>query len=154
MMNKTFCGYVSILGKPNVGKSTLLNKILNKKVSITSRKSQTTRNNILGIKTSKNMQAVFIDSPGIHGSAGRTMNKVLNKSALGLIEDSDLIIFMTHRLQLDAQDEFILRKLKESNAKVICAINKIDQIKSQNQLLPFIDQIKDTKYVDTHMQKV
>ena len=120
MMNKTFCGYVSILGKPNVGKSTLLNKILNKKVSITSRKSQTTRNNILGIKTSKNMQAVFIDSPGIHGSAGRIMNKVLNKSALGLIEDSDLIIFMTHRLQLDAQDEFILRKLKESNAKVIC----------------------------------
>ena len=143
MMNKTFCGYVSILGKPNVGKSTLLNKILNKKVSITSRKSQTTRNNILGIKTSKNMQAVFIDSPGIHGSAGRIMNKVLNKSALGLIEDSDLIIFMTHRLQLDAQDEFILRKLKESNAKVICAINKVDQIKSQNQLLPFIDQIKD-----------
>ena len=80
-MKKQFCGYISIVGKPNVGKSTLLNTILEKKISITSRKSQTTRNNILGVKTDEAHQMIFLDTPGIHIKATKTLNKVLNHSA-------------------------------------------------------------------------
>ena len=83
-MTKQYCGYISIVGKPNVGKSTLLNTILDKKISITSRRSQTTRNNIIGVKTQDNYQMVFLDTPGIHLKATRTLNKVLNHSALSL----------------------------------------------------------------------
>ena len=97
-------GYVSIIGKPNVGKSTILNHILGKKISITSRKSQTTRNNILGIKNVDNAQLIFADTPGMHIKSPKIMNKVLNKSAEGLIEYSDIILFVTQRLKLDEQD--------------------------------------------------
>ena len=93
-MKKRFCGYISIVGKPNVGKSTLLNTILDKKISITSRKSQTTRNNILGVKTDEEFQMIFLDTPGIHLKATKTLNKVLNHSALSVIEDSDLVLFV------------------------------------------------------------
>ena len=92
-MPKEYCGYISIIGKPNVGKSTILNAILEKKVSITSRKSQTTRNNILGVKTHKNKQMIFIDTPGMHIKSEKTMNKILNRSAQSIIEDSDLVLF-------------------------------------------------------------
>mgnify|MGYP001269575587 CR=1 FL=1 len=86
-MTKQFCGYISIVGKPNVGKSTLLNTILDKKISITSRKSQTTRNNIIGVKTDDEFQMIFLDTPGIHMQAKKTLNKVLNHSALSVIQN-------------------------------------------------------------------
>ena len=103
-MDKNYCGYISIIGKPNVGKSSILNTILDKKVSITSRKSQTTRNNILGIKTIKNKQMIFIDTPGMHIKSKKTMNKILNKSAESIIEDSDIIILVLQRLKIDMLD--------------------------------------------------
>ena len=96
-MDKQYCGYISIIGKPNVGKSTIINAILKKKISITSRKSQTTRNNILGIKTIKDKQMIFIDTPGMHMKSQKTMNKVLNKSAQSIIEDSDIVLFVLQR---------------------------------------------------------
>ena len=96
-MSKNYCGYISIIGKPNVGKSSIINKILEKKVSITSRKSQTTRNNILGVKTDQNKQMIFIDTPGMHIKSQRTMNKILNKSAQSIVEDSDLVLFVVQR---------------------------------------------------------
>jgi len=144
-MHKEFCGYISIIGKPNVGKSTILNAFLEKKVSITSRKSQTTRNNILGIKTNGNNQMIFIDTPGMHVKSQKTMNKILNKSAQSIIEDSDIVLFVLHRLSLDKEDELILEKLKGKDLKVICVINKIDQIEDKNKLLPFIEKIS-SKY--------
>ena len=140
-MLKQFCGYISIIGKPNVGKSTILNSILNKKVSITSRKSQTTRNNILGIKTENNKQMIFIDTPGMHIKSKRTMNKILNKSAQGIIEDSDIILFVIQRLSIDNEDEMILKKLQQTGQKIICVINKIDQVDNKNKFLPFIEKI-------------
>ena len=140
-MLKQFCGYISIIGKPNVGKSTILNSILNKKVSITSRKSQTTRNNILGIKTENNKQMIFIDTPGMHIKSKRTMNKILNKSAQGIIEDSDIILFVIQRLSIDNEDEQILKKLQQTGQKTICVINKIDQVDNKNKFLPFIEKI-------------
>ena len=140
-MLKQFCGYISIIGKPNVGKSTILNSILDKKVSITSRKSQTTRNNILGIKTEINKQMIFIDTPGMHIKSKRTMNKILNKSAQGIIEDSDIILFVIQRLSIDNEDEQILKKLQQTGQKTICVINKIDQVDNKNKFLPFIEKI-------------
>ena len=105
---KKFCGLVSIVGRPNVGKSTLLNKIIEQKISITSRKSQTTRNNILGIKTKENFQMVFVDTPGVHMNATKAMNRVLNQTALGAIQDADVIIFMIQRNKINALDELII----------------------------------------------
>ena len=140
-MHKQFCGYISIIGKPNVGKSTILNSVLDKKVSITSRKSQTTRNNILGIKTENNKQMIFIDTPGMHIKSKRTMNKILNKSAQGIIEDSDIILFVIQRLSIDNEDEQILKKLQQTGQKTICVINKIDQVDNKNKFLPFIEKI-------------
>ncbi|GIS48756.1 MAG: hypothetical protein Ct9H90mP22_3440 [Gammaproteobacteria bacterium] len=140
-MSKKYCGYISIIGKPNVGKSTIINSILEKKVSITSRKSQTTRNNILGVKTVENRQLIFIDTPGMHVKSQKTMNKILNKSAQSIIEDSDIVVFVLQRLSLDNEDISIIKKLKETNPFVICVINKIDQISKKDKLLPFIDKI-------------
>ncbi|MAR94787.1 MAG: GTPase Era [Gammaproteobacteria bacterium] len=140
-MHKEYCGYISIIGKPNVGKSTIINSILEKKISITSRKSQTTRNNILGIKTAGNKQMIFIDTPGMHIKSKKTMNKILNKSAQSTIEDSDLILFVIQRLSLDKEDKLIIEKLKEINQRTICVINKIDQIDHKDKLLPFIEKL-------------
>jgi len=140
-MNKTYCGYISIIGKPNVGKSTILNHILGKKISITSRKSQTTRNNILGIKTDGVRQMIFADTPGMHIKSPKVMNKVLNRSAESLIEDSDIILFVVQRLTLDEEDLSVLKKLKEANSKVICVVNKVDQVSDKNKLLPMIGRL-------------
>jgi len=151
-MGKNYCGYVSIIGKPNVGKSTILNTILNKKISITSRKSQTTRNNILGIKNIKNKQMIFIDTPGMHIKSEKTMNRILNKSAQGIIEDSDIILFVLQRLSLDQQDKLILEKLDNINSKIICVINKVDQVEDKNKLLPFISRLSEEyTFEEIHM---
>ena len=140
-MTKQFCGYISIVGKPNVGKSTLLNAFLDKKISITSRKSQTTRNNILGVKTDKEFQMIFIDTPGIHMKATKTLNKVLNHSALSVIEDSDLVLFLIQRTSLQDQDRQVLKKIKETKVPAICVLNKVDQVQNKNDLLPLIQEI-------------
>ena len=142
-MTDSLCGYISIIGKPNVGKSTILNHILGRKISITSRKSQTTRNNILGIKNIENAQLIFADTPGMHIKSPKIMNKVLNKSAEGLIDYSDIVLFVTQRLKLDDQDMSVLKKLKEANAKVICVVNKIDQIEDKQKLLPLMERLSE-----------
>ena len=144
-MDNQYCGYVSIIGKPNVGKSSIINAILNKKVSITSRKSQTTRNNIIGFKTESNKQMILIDTPGMHIKSQKTMNKILNKSAQSIIEDSDVILFVLQRLSIDKEDELIIEKIKDADQKIICVINKIDQIENKNKLLPFIEKLSSFK---------
>jgi GTP-binding protein Era len=120
-----------------------LNHILGRKISITSRKSQTTRNNILGIKNIENAQLIFADTPGMHIKSPKIMNKVLNKSAEGLIDYSDIVLFVTQRLKLDDQDMSVLKKLKEANAKVICVVNKIDQIEDKQKLLPLMERLSE-----------
>ena len=137
----TRSGYVSIIGKPNVGKSTLLNELLEKKISITADKSQTTRNNIMGIKTHGETQIIFLDTPGIHSKKTKVLNKVLNKSAQGVIEDSDLVLFLVQRNQLDELDQKVLDILKGTDQQVICVINKIDQLTDKQKLLPFIERL-------------
>ena len=134
------CGYVTIIGKTNVGKSTFLNKFLEKKVSITANKSQTTRSNIYAIKSLKTTQIIFIDTPGIHKKSEKTINKVLRKKPAEVIHDVDVIIFMVSGTKFDAIDKESLDLANESHAKKILVINKIDLVKNKKQLFSFVEK--------------
>ncbi len=144
-MNLSRCGYIAIIGRPNVGKSTLLNAILGKKISITSRKPQTTRSQILGIKSLDNIQAIFIDTPGIHKQEKFAMNRYMNRLASSVIPDADIILFMIEAGRFQEEDELVLQKLQSAHAPVFLLINKVDTIKDKNQLLPFIEKMS-SKY--------
>ena len=135
----TKCGYVTIIGKTNVGKSTFLNKFLEKKVSITANKSQTTRSNIYAIKSLKTTQIIFIDTPGIHKKSEKTINKVLRKKPAEVIHDVDVIIFMVSGTKFDEIDKESLNLANESNAKKILIINKIDLVKNKQDLFSFVE---------------
>ena len=135
----TKCGYVTIIGKTNVGKSTFLNKFLDKKVSITANKSQTTRSNIYAIKTLKTTQIIFIDTPGIHKKSEKTINKVLRKKPAEVIHDVDVIIFMVSGTKFDEIDKESLKLIEESHAKKILVINKIDLVKNKQDLFSFVE---------------
>lgn len=135
-------GFVSIIGRPNVGKSTLVNTIINKKVAITSNVSGTTRNIIQGIYNDNNTQIVFVDTPGIHKPINR-LGKVLNKEALSLTKDVDLILFVVDTFAgIGKGDKFILDMLKSSDIPVILVLNKIDEI-NEERLLRTINEYKD-----------
>ena len=134
------CGYVTIIGKTNVGKSTFLNKFLEKKVSITANKSQTTRSNIYAIKSLKTTQIIFIDTPGIHKKSEKTINKVLRKKPAEVIHDVDVIIFMVSGTKFDAIDKESLDLANESHAKKILVINKIDLVKNKKELFSFVER--------------
>ena len=135
----TKCGYVTIIGKTNVGKSTFLNKFLEKKVSITANKSQTTRSNIYAIKSFKTTQIIFIDTPGIHKKSEKTINKVLRKKPAEVIHDIDVIIFMVSGTKFDDIDKESLKLANKSQAKKILVINKIDLVKNKKNLFSFVE---------------
>ncbi|KAA6210056.1 GTPase Era [Avibacterium paragallinarum] len=137
----TYCGFIAIVGRPNVGKSTLLNKILGQKISITSRKAQTTRHRILGIQTDGPYQAIYVDTPGLHIEEKRAINRLMNRAASSAIGDVDLIIFVVDGMHWNEDDEMVLNKLRRAKAPVVLAINKIDNIKDKEALLPFITEI-------------
>lgn len=135
------CGYVAILGRPNVGKSTLLNHILGQKISITSRKPQTTRHRVLGIKTQGNVQTIFVDTPGIHKSEPKAINRYMNKAATSSVKDVDAILFVIEAGKWTDQDEHVLNQFASSKVPVILVINKIDKLEDKALLLPFIEQV-------------
>lgn len=142
-MTETKSGFVAIIGRPNVGKSTLLNSLIGEKISITTPKPQTTRWQILGIKTLPHAQIIFIDTPGIHNQEKRAMNRYMNRIASSVILDADVIVFMIDATQWRDEDELVLEKLKHSEKPVILAINKIDLLNDKAELLPVIDKLKD-----------
>lgn len=137
-------GYVALVGRPNVGKSTLLNHLLGQKISITSRRPQTTRHRIHGIKTSEIGQAVFVDTPGIHSSQKRAMNRYLNKTAGSVFQDVDVIVWLVDRTAWVSEDELVLERIKASGVPVILAINKVDRIEDKDQLLPFLQEANES----------
>nr|VFJ95536.1 MAG: GTP-binding protein Era [Candidatus Kentron sp. LFY] len=134
-------GYVAIVGRPNVGKSTLLNRILERKLSITSRKPQTTRNRILGIKTTKSCQAIYLDTPGLDLQGKRAINRYMNRMATGAMLDVDLAIFVVEAQRWMELDHDVQLRLTDSRAPVILAVNKIDRIKDKTELLPFLEEM-------------
>ncbi|WP_233140872.1 GTPase Era [Aggregatibacter actinomycetemcomitans] len=139
--NQTYCGFIAIVGRPNVGKSTLLNKILGQKISITSRKAQTTRHRIVSIKTEGAYQEIYVDTPGLHIEEKRAINRLMNRAASSAISDVELVIFVVDGTHWNDDDEMVLNKLRKTKAPVVLAINKIDNIKNKDDLLPFITEI-------------
>jgi GTPase len=137
-MTKKKCGKIAIIGQPNVGKSTLLNFILGQKLSITSRKAQTTRNQILGIHSEKDIQFIFVDTPGYQQKFLNQMNKRMNKSVTSVFHDVDVVIFMSEPKTLN-EIEIELVKMIPNDTPVINLINKIDRVKNKNKILELID---------------
>lgn len=135
------CGYVAVVGRPNVGKSTLINHILGQKLNITSRKPQTTRHNLLGIKTHEDCQAIYVDTPGMHHDQKKAINRVMNRSAESVIHDVDVIVFVLEKLRWTEEDDRVLAKLQHTKSPVILVINKIDQVANKDSLLPFLEML-------------
>ncbi|MBK8973770.1 MAG: GTPase Era [Hahellaceae bacterium] len=140
-VESTFCGYIAIVGRPNVGKSTLLNQILEQKISITSKKAQTTRHQILGVKTEGDYQFIYVDTPGIHRGETKALNQVLNQSSSTALKDADIIVLVVEALKWTDTDAYVLEQIKASKAPKILALNKIDQVKDKTRLLPYIEKV-------------
>ena len=134
-------GYVAIAGRPNVGKSTLLNHILGQKLSITSRKPQTTRHQILGVKTTNTSQVVYVDTPGIHNRRATAINRYMNRAASSVLNDVDIVLFVVQAMQWTEEDEAVLTRLQSVDAPVLLVINKIDKVGDKDMLLPYIEEL-------------
>ncbi|MDP4548450.1 GTPase Era [Marinobacter sp. MDS2] len=135
------CGFVAIVGRPNVGKSTLLNHILGQKLSITSRKPQTTRHQVLGIKTEGEVQAIYVDTPGMHEEEPRAINRYMNKAATSALVDVDVVVFVVDQMNWTTADEMVLEKLERVKCPVILAINKVDKLEKRELLLPHLETL-------------
>lgn len=140
-MNK--CGYVAVIGRPNVGKSTLINNIVGEKVSIVTAKPQTTRHQILAIQTSNKGQILFIDTPGMHTGHKKALNKFMNRTAAAAVNDVDVVLFLVESLKWGKDDEKALAALKYSKAPVLLIINKDDLVRKKDALLPFAQKISE-----------
>ncbi len=135
------CGLVAIVGRPNVGKSTLLNALLGQKVSITSRKPQTTRHRILGILTEGSQQAVLVDTPGLHQDEKRAINRLMNRAASSSIAEVELIMFLVEGTHWTADDEMVLNKVIQSGRPAVLVVNKVDNVQDKEELLPHLQKI-------------
>lgn len=132
------CGYVAIVGRPNVGKSTLLNHILGQKLAITSRKPQTTRHTLLGIKTEGAVQAIYVDTPGMHKDNDKALNRYMNRSASAALKDVDVVVFVVDRTRWTDEDQMVFERVKFVQCPVILAVNKIDRLDDKGELLPHL----------------
>lgn len=137
------CGYVALIGRPNVGKSTLMNHLLGQKLSITSRKPQTTRHRIIGIKTTEAGQAIFMDTPGMHQDEKKVLNRYLNKTADSTLLGVDLVLWLLDGLYWHEYDEMIFKKLEQAGLPVILVVNKIDKVKDKERALSFFKEAKE-----------
>ncbi|WGK62374.1 GTPase Era [Halopseudomonas sp. SMJS2] len=133
------CGYVAIVGRPNVGKSTLLNHILGQKLAITSRKPQTTRHTLLGIKTDGDVQAIYVDTPGLHKENDKALNRFMNKSASQTLRDVDVVLFVVDRMRWTDEDELVWNKVRHLECPVILVVNKVDRLDDKKDMLPHLE---------------
>lgn len=135
-------GYIAVIGRPNVGKSTLINRILGLKLCITSRRPQTTRHRILGIKTTDAAQMIYVDTPGLHSDGKKAMNRYLNRTAAASIEDVDVIAFVVDGQSWTEEDQRVLNRIqKDARAPVVLVLNKVDKLADKAVLLPKIEQL-------------
>ncbi len=133
-------GLVTLIGRPNVGKSTLLNALVGQKVSITSRKPQTTRHRIMGVSTKERCQIVYVDTPGLHLGKGKIINRYMNRAASGALQGVDCIVMLIAATGWQEADERVLELLRNQEVPVVLAINKMDLLKRREDLLPFIEE--------------
>lgn len=145
-MSENRCGYVAIIGRPNVGKSTLLNHLLKQKLSITSRKPQTTRHRLLGIKNTDNSQIIYVDTPGLHQKTqDNALNRYLNRIAIGSLGEVSVVLWLVEALRWQEEDEQVLEVLEQITLPVILGVNKIDKVKPKSQLLPYLQTIAEKR---------
>jgi len=137
------CGFVAVVGRPNVGKSTLINAIVGSKVSIVTPKPQTTRHRILAIHTIGECQIVFVDTPGLHRRAAKTMNRIMNRTAASALADADLVLFVSEANRWTIEDQDVIGRLKDSQAPVIALLNKIDKVHPKEQLLSVLSKMSE-----------
>ncbi|AYO13399.1 GTPase Era [Vibrio owensii] len=143
------CGFIAIVGRPNVGKSTLLNKILGQKISITSRKPQTTRHRIMGVDTDGDYQAIYVDTPGLHIEEKRAINRLMNRAANSSLSDVNLVFFLVDGTHWTKDDEMVLTKLQKSNFPVVLCVNKVDNVQDRNEVMMHMaDMSKKMDFVD------
>lgn len=136
-------GFIAIVGRPNVGKSTLMNHILGQKISITSSKPQTTRHRILGIKTEESYQAIYVDTPGLHLNAQKAMNRYMNRAATTSLEAVELILFVVDVNRWTEEDDNVLKRVKGLGTPVVLVVNKVDQIADKEALFPLLQALSD-----------
>lgn len=141
--DKSYCGYIAIVGRPNVGKSTLLNHLIQQKISITSRKPQTTRHNITGVKTVDNVQMIFVDTPGMHKKESNAVNRYMNRAANSATQGVDVVLFVVDRLIWTEEDEMVAQKLRGQHDNVLVVINKADKIEDKSTLIPYIAELNE-----------
>ena len=134
-------GFVALIGRPNVGKSTLMNHLLGQKISITSRRPQTTRNRVLGIDTEGIYQTVYVDTPGLHREEKRAINRLMNRAAESALGDVELILLVVDATLWTDDDEMVFSKLENINIPVVLVINKIDKVQHKDSLLPLIEKL-------------
>jgi GTP-binding protein Era len=137
-MSNMRCGFVAVVGRPNVGKSTLVNALMGAKVSIVTAKPQTTRHRILAVHTSADTQIIFVDTPGLHRKAGKAMNRMMNRTAANALADADLILFVSEAGRWTEEDGDVLQKLRSVSAPVVAVLNKVDLVKPKDKLLEII----------------
>lgn len=134
-MSDMRCGFVAVVGRPNVGKSTLINAIMGSKISIVTAKPQTTRHRILAVYTEDDLQIVFVDTPGLHRKAGKAMNRMMNRTAANALADADLALFVTEAGRWTDEDGDVLQRLASISAPVIAVLNKADLVQPKEKLL-------------------
>ena len=139
---KTKCGFVAIVGRPNVGKSTLLNHLMGQKLSITSRKPQTTRHNLLGIKTEADSQLIFVDTPGMHTNQDKAINRYMNRAASSAVRDVDVVVVVLDRTTWTEADQAVIQQLENVRSPIILALNKVDRVDDKKAMLPWLEELQ------------
>lgn len=132
------CGLVAVIGRPNVGKSTLINSVMGRKVSIVTSKPQTTRHRILAVLSGEQHQIIFVDTPGLHRNAGKAMNRLMNRTAANALADADLVLFVSDATRWTTEDDDVLKRLKACKAPVVALLNKVDKVHPKEKLLDAI----------------
>ncbi|HJS89811.1 MAG TPA: GTPase Era [Steroidobacteraceae bacterium] len=135
------CGFAALVGRPNVGKSTLLNALVGQKLSIVTPRPQTTRHRIIGLAQLPHAQIAFVDTPGLHSQAPRALNKAMNRTAAAALEDADLVVLVLEALVWNAEDELVLKRIARAARPVLVAVNKVDRVKPRERLLPYLAEL-------------
>ncbi len=132
------CGLVAVVGRPNVGKSTLINAIMGRKISIVTAKPQTTRHRILAVHSAADVQIIFVDTPGLHRKAGKAMNRLMNRTAANALADADVVLFVSDATRWTGEDGDVLKRLQKLHTPVIAVLNKVDRVHPKEKLLDAI----------------
>jgi GTP-binding protein Era len=134
-------GFAALVGRPNVGKSTLLNALVGEKISIVTSRPQTTRHRVLGVVNRPGMQLAFVDTPGLHLGERRALNRAMNRTAAAALADADLVVFVVEAMRFGEEDEAVLRRIRDSGRDCIAVVNKVDRVTPRDKLLPFVAEL-------------